>query len=256
MFRKMYNFLKGCVIHAIKIDCLGRSAILSYTTIFALVPLLFIITSLLNIFVISELVKSKVEQLVLAHVGVINVDYITGSIKLFLEKAHALSPLGILFVFISGLLLFLEIESVFDRVWEVKENRHSYISILIYAALMLFLPLLLTCTVLFEYYFPFFSNPILTSFLLVLSSIILFTIIYKFIPSCSVDIKCALIGAIVACIMNIGLKHVFIFYFSIFTSYNVIYGVFAALPIFMLWIYFSWLVIIFGAVITYENEKV
>ncbi len=255
MLLRIYNFLKGCITHSIKVDCLGRAAILSYTSIFALVPLLFIITSLLNILTVSDLIKSKVEQLVLTHIGVINVDYITDSIKLFLEKAHELSPLGLLFLFISGLLLFLEIESVFDKVWEVDEHRHGYVSILVYIALMLFLPLFLTCTVLFEYYFPFFSSPILTSFILILASVVLFTTVYKFIPSCSVDLKCALIGAVISSFMNVCLKYIFIFYFSIFTSYNVIYGVFAALPIFMLWIYFSWLVILFGAVITYENEK-
>jgi membrane protein len=261
MYQKFLDFFLYCVKHTRQVDCLGRAAILAFTTMFSLVPLLFIITTIINVLPKVSGISSEVEIFMLDHISVVDVDYITKSLQDFLSKAHDLSPLGIFFLFISSMLLFLEIENSFDKIWRVSKSRHSFISIFMHGFLMLLLPLLFTLIILLEYYLPllseyFFLFSYIPSYALVLMlSVIIFTVMYTIIPSCSVNIKYSFFAAIFSSFLFVLLKHAMIFYFSYFTGYNVIYGAFASLPIFMIWLYCSWLVILIGAVITYAAEN-
>ena len=253
MINKTLERTRDCLLHAKKVDCLGQAAILSYTTMFSIVPLLFIITSILNVVVSSKDIRLQVETFMLSHLSVINSDLLVDYIRSFLLKAHELSPLGILFLLISGLFLFLEIESAFDKIWELKKSRYGWLSVLLYGATMTVIPVMFAVTIYLEV--SLVNTIVPASVYVILLTITVFTAIFKVFPSCEVKLKSALFSAIVSSFMFVMVKHMFIFYFSTFNNYNILYGVFSALPIFMLWIYLSWLIILFGAVIAYVSSK-
>jgi membrane protein len=77
-----------------------------------------------------------------------------------------------------------------------------------------------------------------------------FTLMYYVVPNRPVELKHAIVGGIAAAVMFEAMKHGFALYLGRFPSYTLVYGAFAALPIFLVWIYFSWVVVLLGAVIT------
>ena len=80
---------------------------------------------------------------------------------------------------------------------------------------------------------------------------IAFTLLYKFSPQVYVSIKHARIGGIVAAIMFEGAKQVFSIYIFSFPNYQLIYGALSFIPIFLLWVFISWAIILLGAELTY-----
>ena len=78
-----------------------------------------------------------------------------------------------------------------------------------------------------------------------------FILLYITVPNCKVKLKDAAIGAGISTILFEIIKHGFTFYIAHFPTYKLIYGALAAIPIFLLWLYLSWLVILFGALISY-----
>ncbi|MBT4884909.1 MAG: YihY family inner membrane protein [Legionellales bacterium] len=239
---------------------MGRSAILSFTSMFSLVPLLVLSVTLINFVLGADLIGKRLENFLLAHLSVINVDEVSAYMRIFIRQASDLSHIGFLFLFISGLLLFLEIETSFDMVWQVGKKRHGLVSTLIHSFLLILLPYMYGFMVLLEYYFPFLSSyfnlvgGFFPDFLAFPIAICVFSLLYKVIPSCYVSFKSSFYGGMVAATLFVIFKKMFIFYFSYFTSYTILYGALAVLPIFMLWLYFSWLIILFGAVVSFVSR--
>jgi membrane protein len=79
--------------------------------------------------------------------------------------------------------------------------------------------------------------------------------LYKLRPNHYVPIQAAFFGGVVAAGFFVIFKKLFVWYFSYFTSYTILYGAVSILPIFMLWLYFSWFIILFGAVVSYVRYK-
>ena len=259
-FIKLYRNFLFCCGHTRNVDCMGRAAILSFTSMFSLVPLLVLSVTLIDFLLGADLVGRKLEDFLLAHLSVINVDEVSNYMRTFIRQASDLSHIGFLFLFISSLLLFLEIETSFDMVWRVGKKRHGLVSTLVHSFLLILLPYLFGSIILLEYYLPFISSyfnltgGFFSNFLAFPVAVCVFSLLYKVIPSCYVSIKSSFYGGVVAATLFGVFKKMFIFYFSYFTSYTVLYGALSVLPIFMLWLYFSWLIILFGAVVCFVSS--
>ncbi|MEE3003816.1 MAG: YhjD/YihY/BrkB family envelope integrity protein [Pseudomonadota bacterium] len=258
---KIYNLSVFCCVHAKKVDCMGRSAILSFTSMFSLVPILVLTMSFISLLPVLKVFSAQVENLLLSHISVFNADNLSFYIRGFIEKSSDLSSIGFLFLFISSFLLFLEIETAFDKIWQVKKIRHGLISSLLHSCLLLLLPVMFCLTIFLEYSLPAifeslgFMDYISPAFWTFSMAILIFSSLYKIIPSCHVKTTYAIVSGIFSSILFVVLKHSLIIYFSMFNSYANLYGAFAALPIFMLWLYCSWLIILMGAVLSYALDK-
>ena len=80
--------------------------------------------------------------------------------------------------------------------------------------------------------------------------LLLRTLIYAFVPARTVPFRLALLGGLLAAIAFEAAKHGFRFYITQVPTYQVIYGALATLPLFLLWIYLSWVIVLVGAAIT------
>lgn len=78
---------------------------------------------------------------------------------------------------------------------------------------------------------------------------LVFTLFNWLLPSCRVKLRYALVGGIMTAVLFEGVKVVFSLYFRYFPTYRLIYGAFAAIPIFLIWIYVSWIIILLGALV-------
>src|SRR5690606_22414837 len=179
------------------------------------------------------------------------------------EKSSELAIIGMLFLFITTVLLLSSIETVSNRVWRLTETRGRRSGYLRYCKIItLGLSLLRSVFVISS---TLASMNILSNnfagyeldgaFILWVISFSLtvlgFFILNWTIPNRSVPLKSAFIAGLFSAIVFELLKNLFGFLMSNFTSYEIVYGAFAAVPIFLLWIYLSWNIVLLGVEISY-----
>jgi len=177
----------------------------------------------------------------------------------FSQQARKLTWVGVLFLFITAFMLLRTIEMQFNRIWHVEKSRSRLQTFLRYWAVLSLGPLLFGAALAASSLvasLPLWSNfssvplPIKVVPWLLSSGAI--TAIYLLVPNCRVPWRDALIaGVIVSTIFELG-KFLFARAVGLFPSYQLIYGAFAAVPLFMLWMYLAWMLLLFGAELTFS----
>lgn len=241
--------------------CPTLAGSLTYTTLLALVPLLTIALTLLTAFPVFEQFTRGVDDffarsMLPPAVG----ETVSGYIQKFTESAAQLTAVGIAFLAVTAIALMLTIERAFDRLWRVARPRPLGVRILIYSAVLTLGPLLIGASLTMTSYLVSVSlgfapkDPIVESLLFDAVAVILtaaaFTLVYFVVPNRPVRIAHAAIGGLAAALLFEVMKRGFAFYVAKVPGYTLIYGAFAALPVFLVWIYLSWVVALLGAVIT------
>jgi membrane protein len=148
----------------------------------------------------------------------------------------------------------------FNAIWRVARSRPYWVLILGYMALVLTAPLLLVVSVTVSTYIMRLSEGVpgwaahAHGFLLraipVAMSAIAFFLVYRIVPHRAVPARHAMMGALVAAILFEAAKELFGFYVQETPTYSLVYGAFAAVPVFLVWLYLSWSVVLFGAELT------
>lgn len=246
----------------------AAAASLSYSTLLAIVPLLVIAFAILSSFPAFDAVKGRMETLFFSAVVPEAGAAVEGYLASFTSNASNLTTVGIVALAVTALLLLSTIEDTLNRIWHVDRPRPILIRFLIFWAILTLGPLLFGAS------FTLTSDlmtlvaraellgigdtstePILqgSAFVSVLLSIAIntigFTILFVLVPARRVLIRHAVAGACFAAVSFEILSWGFNSYLTSGSSYETIYGAVAAGPIFLIWIYTSWMVIILGAVI-------
>jgi len=234
------------------------AASLTFTTVLSLVPVLAIALSILAVFPVFADFRAMLDRMVF-H-GLLP-DSIESTIPRFLNefagKAARLTAAGIVFLTLAALSMALTIDRILNDVWRVRTRRPLAQRLLIYWALITVGPLVLAASLtatsyLFSISAGLVSRSSLVAVLdllpLVLGGLTL-AAVYVYVPNRVVRWRDALFGGFIASGSGELLKHAFAVYIAR-GNYTSIYGAFAALPLFLIWVYLSWLVTLFGAVIT------
>lgn len=171
--------------------------------------------------------------------------------------------IGVLFLFITTVMMLTSIETVFNRIWRVKETRGGILGFMRYWTIISLGPILLgsafvisstaaSLNVLSNNFSGYELDGAFVFWCISFSLTILgFFILNWTIPNRSVPIKAAFFAGTFSATLFEMLKHLFGFVMSNFTSYEIIYGAFAAVPIFLLWIFLSWNIVLLGVEISY-----
>lgn len=233
---------------------------LTYTTVLALVPLFTVVLSVFTLFptfrnMESALQQWLVESLIPADIASNVMDYLTQ----FTSKASQLGLVGIAGLALVALSLMLTVDKTLNQIWRASERRPFGQRVLIYWAALTLGPLVLGASVAITSYavtssqgwFPGLSKGAgfalgLLQFLLLTGGL---TALYRFVPNTPVRWGHALLGALFVTLTLAAARWGLGVYLSHVPTYAHIYGAFAALPILLLWIYVSWLIVLFGAVI-------
>ncbi len=234
---------------------------LSFSSILALVPLLTVVFSALSLFPIftrwSEDIQDFIYRNFVPQLG----DQIQASLQEFSANAGQLTLWGLIFLLITTLALLATIEDAFNDIWQVKKGRPFGQRVLVYWAMLTLGPILIAMSLSVSSYLLSMSfidsQPTISgvkSFLLsglpFALELLAFVFLYISVPNCEVRFKYALSGGVIAAILFELAKYAFATYLVYFTSYQRIYGALAVLPVFLIWIYLSWLVVLIGAYIT------
>jgi membrane protein len=150
------------------------------------------------------------------------------------------------------------IERAMNKIWRVAAPRHGATAFLLYWAILSLAPILLGLSLVASSYL--FSIPLLVnhpapSFIFHCApfalSLVGFTLLYVIVPNCSVKIRHAFFGGLIATLLFEAAKEGFAYFLSRFNAYELLYGAFAAVPLFFIWVYWVWIITLLGAEISY-----
>jgi len=238
---------------------------LAYVSLMSLVPLVVVMFSVMTAFPIFSDVRQVIESFVYSNflptAGDIVQQYITG----FVDNASKMSAVAISFLFMLALLLISAIDKSLNKIWRVKEKRRLVTAFSMYWMVLTLGPVLvgsgiavssyLVSLVSFGDYDVLGTVNIFVRLLPMLTSVAAFVLLYTLVPNKAVPIKFALLGAILAAFLFEFAKKAFVIYVTELPSYQLIYGALAIIPILFLWVYLSWLIVLFGAVFTISLQE-
>lgn len=240
--------------------CTRHAAGLSYTTLLALVPLTAVIFSSLSMFPVFESWSKDLEDFIYRNFVPTAGDVVQQYLQQFSEQAGKLTAVGLIFIVVTALMLLVTIEESFNDIWQLERGRPMGQRILSYWAMLTLGPLLLGASLSLTSYLVSLAGQtgevvigpfkhFVLAWLPVVLEALAFTLLYLIMPHCTVRLRHALIGGIVAAILFEITKSAFTWFIVNVASYEIVYGTLATIPIFLIWIYLSWLVVLIGAVV-------
>jgi membrane protein len=240
-----------------------RAAALTYISIFSLVPLAVVGLVLLR-GLGEEAFEHRMEHLVLRLLSPGLAESTLTTLRGILTDASARVAGGVGFValVIAAVPLIRMLDHALNEVWNVRENRPWAVRILVWLAALVAVPLLLGTAISFntllrrlvhELGIPFRTE--LVSLVAILTAIGALTLLYMVTPNCRVRWVFAFLGAAVAGVLWTVLRAGYASFASQTFRYGVLYGSLGAIPLFLLWLYLSWFIVLAGARLAYALQN-
>ncbi|MCQ9616215.1 YihY family inner membrane protein [Paenalcaligenes niemegkensis] len=231
---------------------------LTFTTILAIVPLLAVVLSLFTAFPLFNEFQGSLESFLTTNLMPAAVsETVMSYLNQFAAKASSLTAVGSLFLIVTSIMLISTIDETFNDIWLVTEKRPLGQRILVYWAIISLGPILAGASI--------WASSVVAreslgyigdlaaitwfslSYLPFLLTVIGLTALFAYVPNRQVLWRDALVGGLFTAVCLEILKNGFAFYLTKFPTYTLIYGTFATVPIFLMWMYLSWMVILLGA---------
>lgn len=245
-------------------DCFSKAAALSFYSLLSIVPLLAVTFGIAKGFGVEKYFEAEVKEQLFTQPEL--ADQIISFAYLALEHAHisVIAGTGVLILFWTSLQLLDNIEKFFNEIWKIKNLRRFFRRFSDYLVLVILGTIILILSNSLSVYVITLSHtsPLLQPFnhyiILLLRTIpfiinwIFFSFLYIYMPNTAVDWRCAVTGGFLASVAYQIVQSIYLYFQIGVTSYNAIYGSFAALPLFLIWLNMSWLVVLAGAEITYH----
>lgn len=220
-----------------------RAGSLTFASILAIVPLMVMLMAFLSLSPFSTALKPSIESFLFANFVPSSSQMILGYLQHFTDKAWQMSGWSIGFLMLAALKILFSLEDSLNAIWQVP-SRHYWRSLIIYGLLLVLSPFFLVCSFVL-------SLPLLP----LLFSFAVFVTVFKILPNTHVRWSAAVMGALAAASVFEMAKYLFAWYVVAFPSYERIYGITAAIPLFFLWLYCAWLITFFGALIAFSWQS-
>ncbi|HYF97488.1 MAG TPA: YihY family inner membrane protein [Coxiellaceae bacterium] len=242
--------------------CADRAASLVYTTLLSLVPLSLVAFAILSYIPWFHGVGAHIQDFVFDNFVTSSAQSLVDTFKNFMQALPNLSKTNFIALIIFSLLTIYNISSAFNAIWHVRKHRNIVWSFFIYLLILILTPVLVGLGFVLSSLFislPFISGgahvPLVIQVLFWLTPYVLTFIAFTFLnwvlPTCKVSLYAAAIGGLVTSILFELAKMAFGYYLAYFSSYQILYGALAIFPIFLVWLYISWIVILIGAMISH-----
>lgn len=265
LWGKLYRFLSFFFTRFAKEQVHVSAGYLSYVTLMSLVPLMVVMLSVMTAFPIFSEVKDIIEGFVYQNFIPASGDVVKEHISGFVNNASKMSAVAITFLFLFALLLISAIDKTLNKLWRIDKKRKIVTAFSMYWMILTLGPVLVGSSIAATSYIVslmslgdydlFGISNVLMRLLPIFASISAFLILYTVVPNKDVNFKYAALGALLAGVLFEIAKKGFAFYVTQLPSYQLIYGTLASIPILFLWVYLSWLVVLFGALFTVCLEE-
>lgn len=241
--------------------CADMASSLTFTTLLSLVPLITIVLTFFSAFPqfssFSDHAKNIILENMLPETGG---KIISSYMEQFAENAARLTAVGIGFLAVTAMLMIYSIDNAFNTIWRVSRQRTVVQRVLVYWAVLTLAPLLMGGSLSMTSWLINMSvvnlndlSAIVVGMLKVvplLLATLTFAFLFRVVPNRYVPVQHAFIGGAVSAIAFEAMSRAFALYIAHFPTYKLVYGAFASFPIFLLWVYLSWLTVLIGAVLT------
>ena len=235
---------------------------LAYTTLLSIVPLVAVIFNFFGNLPLFKEINETVQEFIFGNFVPAFGHTVREYLITYSLKASQLTVTGIAALIIIALMMMATIDSALNHIWNVLGRRKALSRFLTYWAILTVGPILLGIGLYSTSYL--LALPAITSvdstlmiksrllaFMPFLTTTIAFTLLYILVPNCYVNRRNAIIGALIAALLFELAKYGFGVYVKAVPTYETIYGAIAAIPIFLVWIYLSWIIVLLGAHIAY-----
>ncbi len=252
--------------------CFLRASSLTFYTLLSIVPVVAILFGIAKGFGFEKVLEKELTEQFQGHQEVVEKVIEFAQSLLQTTKGGLIAGIGIVVLFWSVIKVLSHIETSLNEIWQVQQDRSWSRRFSDYTAVMLISPLLIilssSATVFITSYVNDISSqialfgligPVIFSFLKLIPYIliwILFSVIYIFMPNTKVTMSSGIVAGLVACVIYQIAQIVYISFQIGASKYNAIYGSFAALPLFLMWVQISWWIVLFGAELSYARQHV
>jgi len=234
------------------------AAALSYTTLLALVPLGAIAFAILRAFPVFEDIQEQIKSLLFENFMPESVDGAGAYFDHFISQTQGLTAVGTIALAITAIMLLSTIETALNAIFHVKTKRPFLPRLLMFWAVLTIGPLLLGGSLSLGTYLLVVTSWVgadafsglggmLARLVPTVLAIFAFSVFYAIVPNRPVRARDALIGGISAGLLFGVVRKLFALYITTFPAYQTIYGALSTLPIFLIWMYLSWAIVLIGA---------
>jgi len=230
---------------------------LSFTTVFALVPLSMVVFGVLSAFPVFEQWSNQLSDYIFSNFVPSSARVVESYLRQFSANTGQLTTAGVIALVVSLLITLTSVEATFNRIWRVKTARPKFSRFLVYwtvltlGALVAATSLALSTRLFALAVFATGPGRVLEAVMLRLApmaiELLAFAAIFRVVPHRTVKWRHALVGALLSVLLFELVKWGIGLYLGSFNSYQKIYGPLAFVPVFLLWIFFGWASILFGA---------
>lgn len=269
--RKFFTRLISWINDFLQRDYYSKASALTFYSLLSIVPVLAVAFGVAKGFGFDENLKEEILNHFQEQQEIAN--YLIQFAYSLLKHAQGgiIAGVGILFLFWSVFTLFSNIESTLNQIWNVRVSRAFMRRFSDYLAMMLICPIIFLASSSLTVYIStqvaetaktsefvhaisplFFFALRLSPFVL---SWLLFSFLYLFVPNTKVSFFSGLAAGILAGTAFQLWQWLYIYFQSSISSYGAIYGSFAALPLFLLWLQYSWFIVLVGALVSFEIEN-
>jgi membrane protein len=253
------QFVRAVVLRFDDDHCMQIAGSLTFTTLLALVPLASVALTFISAFPVLLDMNLALRQFVLENLMPESAEAVGAYMEQFRINAGKLTAVGLAFLIVTAVMLLLTIEHAFNQIWRVHRERPYLQRAVIYWALLTIGPVLIGASLSLTSWLvslslglvkdiPGAGVALLKTVPIVLTALAL-ALLYFTMPNRRIALRDALIGGVFAGLVFEASKRGFAWYLTEFPTYKLMYGAFATVPIFLLWIYISWLIVILGAVV-------
>ena len=240
----------------------ASAAALTFVSLFALVPLLTVTLSIASALPAAGNIEDKLNEFLLQFLLPESSTQVVQYLSTFISQARSLTAFGVIILLVSAILMLRNVEKALNDIWRNRANRKPLASFLLYWAVLSLGPAAIGFGLGIRAYLFAATNDwgglhlfglgsLLISLLPFVISAIGLTCLYAVVPNCQVPLRHALIGGVFAAITFTIARMLFTAIMAK-SSYTLVYGAFAAVPLFLLWIYVTWIIVLIGAVLAHS----
>jgi membrane protein len=233
---------------------------LTFTTVISLVPLVTVMLAVFSAFPMFARLQGTLQTYFLQTLVPDNIAKpVLGAITQFSSRASRLGAVGLIALVVSALAMMLTIDRALNAIWRVRKSRRIAQRVLIYWGAVTLGPLIFAVSLTATSYAMSASRGLLVDLpkgFGVLVGGVEFVVqsvgvaaLFHFVPNTYVRWRHALLGGVFVALLMAGGKRALTLYFGAVPTYSMVYGAFATVPIFLVWIFLSWAVVLLGAVI-------
>lgn len=244
-----------------------RASALTYFTLLSVVPIVALAFAIAKGFGLDGMVENLIRNSFAANPD--TADYLISFSSSMLEntKGGLIAGIGIIMLMYTVFELLNKVEASFNFIWNIKNDRPFLRKITDYMTIMVFTPILLIVASSATFfvraklgeYFTDYLAPVWTTLFNIVPYLlmsIVFTLVYLIMPNTKVNVKSALSAGVITGVAFQAWQWIYVTFQVGVSEYGAVYGSFAALPLFLLWLQTSWIIVLLGCMIAYSVQNV